>query len=603
MRRGALTERIQEVTQALSRPRFIRVRALLHIHERRRTPGRCPCCGSTTAEIVETRSVADLVLDLVLGDRIEAADVTGDTWQELVDLAKDEPIVFRCSRVQAELILDDTDRFLFASGGNRSSKTTAALIFLALQWLQRGGQQRRFWLVASTLPKAFRLLQKLFIGTGESPPILPRSLVEYMPMTHRASDTQTRMVDGSCIDLKYFEGDPGAERLKSDAIVCGVVDEAAHLPSPDSLIALRGRCVDAAGRLFFASTPRPTSFLKLEVVDPALEWEAMTDDHPAKISGEHKGARWHFKAFAMLDNPWLDEANILRDLKTLDVTAPEVQMDYFGSWASGSGPFWRDFSLEKHVFLHEGRSFAHMGPTFLGTLGVIDHQDITGSCVGLVFGRQNPHYRAIRATNRKFILGTDVNCHPMSSVVIQVSAPRGALEDRDQWHYWIMDVIRTNHGSSFAHAEQIASVRWGKTLDPRYGESPFAGCGVVADAKSIGWDPTHTKFGGDPSGIAEVFGKEGLDLRAPLYKPTEKGPRADAPRRGPSHLLVKRLLREGRLHIRQRAESLIASMLKQESGPNCDEPLKNDALASPVDGMRYGLWAIVHASQPLSFNR
>ena len=60
-------------------------------------------------------------------------------------------------------------------------------------------------------------------------------------------------MDGSVIDLRGFTNDPGAERLKSDSIVAGLVDEAAHMSKPDSLVALRGRCLETGGRLWLAS--------------------------------------------------------------------------------------------------------------------------------------------------------------------------------------------------------------------------------------------------------------------------------------------------------------------------------------------------------------
>lgn len=605
MNRSTLAAAIAEVTAQLSRPRFLRVRAVLHIHDRRTTRGHCPCCDSPTAEIAETLPVADLILDLLRGDRIEASDVTPEVWDELCELAHEEHIQFRCSRHQAPLILDESPRHLFASGGNRSAKTTCALIWMAIQWLQRGGKNRRFWLVAPTTPKSFELLSKLFNGTGESPPILPRSLIEYSPSTHRASNLQTVLVDGSLIDLKFFEGDPGAERLKSNAIIAAVVDEAAHMKGLESLVALQGRCVDAGGRLFLASTPMPESFLKKEVVDFAMAFERLPPDDPKRTDGTHQGSRWYFAQFPMAGNPWIPLENIERELKALDPDSPQVARDFYGSWVSSTGPLWTMYDPEVNLLAHEARSFGDLGQDYRQAAGAGDHVDITSECVTLLFGGPSPHYRGVKASNRRYLMGCDVNCHPMSSVVCQVTAPADDRKNRDKWHVWVFDVVRTVHGNSFAHVEEIASAFFGRVMSPGSKTSPLAGCGVIIDAKALGRDPTAHRFGGDPTGIAELFGRRGLDCRSPRYISVEKKGRVPVPPpRWDCFLLMQRFMKEGRLHISNgRGQPLLDSLILQQDSGNGWDPKKNDALASPIDACRYLLWALAHAPAPATIRQ
>lgn len=605
MRRRQIATEIRQLQLQLQRPRFLRIVSKILIHEHRgpRSRSLCPCCGSSTAEITETLAGEDLILDLELGDRYLHGETDPDHWRDLAVLAKTQEVPLRMSRPQAALVLDQTDRHLFASGGNRSAKTTAGLYWLARQWILRGGRNRRFWLVASTLPKAYRLLEKLFRGTGESPPILPSSLVDYMPATPRASDLQTRLVDGSLIDLKYFEGDPGAERLKSDSIIAALCDESAHLPGPDSLVALRGRCLDAGGRLFFATTPRPSHFLREEVVEPAMAFDALAEDDPQRLEGKHPGSRWHFKQLILMDNPWLDRDIVLRDLRSLNPEDPAVQRDFYGSWISGSGLLWRDWSSERHVLVHEARDFSGIGLSTRGTLGVSGHVPITDQVVRLVFGQPSPHYLGTRASNTRYVLGSDVNCHPMTSVAIQITAPQGKEADRDSWHFWAMEEIRTSHGSSYAHADQLRSTYFGRMLEPGRKDSPFEGAGIIIDAKSLGWDPTAHKFGGDPQGIAMVFGRLGFDLRSPLYVPTDKGPRPKPPNRRDCFILVKRLLREGRLHILNRCHAVIEAFHRQEDSGDGETPVKNDPLDSAMDALRYALYGIVHAPEEVRYRR
>lgn len=602
MRRTTLAQQIQEMTEALSRPRYLRITAEFLVHESKKGP-RCPCCRSTTAAIVERIPAGDLVLDLEIGDRFTEQDLDAQTWQDLCGLAQHHQIPIRCSRNQLPFLLDSTGRHLFASGSQRSGKTSVGLYWLALQWIRRGGFERRFWLVASTLPKSFRLLQKLFLGDADSPAVLPRELVVYLPRTHRASDTQTRLVDGSVIDLKYFDGDPSAERLKSDPIIAALIDEASHLPGEDSLIALRGRCQDHAGRLFFSSTPRPESFFKASVVDPAQEFERLPDTDPRKINGQHEGARYSYSELPIIENPWLDQDAVAAELATLDTSKPSVQRDYFGKWVGSSGPLWLDYSPDKHLVTHEARDFKDLGGTYLAGLGLSNQVDITAQCADRVFFGINPHYRAIKASNKRFILGTDVNVHPMSTVLLQVSADRDQPDNRDKWHYWAIDVVRTSHGSSYAHADQLAQTYFGRVLQPGSTESPLKGCGLIIDAKAIHRDPTIHKFGGDPAGIVELFGRKGFDVRAPQYTPSDKGPRGNPPNRWDCYLLVHRLLREGRLHVSQRCESLTQGFALMQDSGNGIEPIKDPPLDSAMDGLRYALWAIAHAPVRESFDR
>ena len=606
MRRRAIAAEIKVLRAQLQRPRFVRIQSPVLIHEHRApgSRGLCPCCGSSTAEITETREGEDLILDLDLGDRYLHEETDPDHWRDLVALATFQEVPLRMSRPQAELVLDPTDRHLFASGGNRSAKTTAGLYWLGKQWILRGGRNRRFWLVASTLPKAYRLLEKLFKGTGESPPILPSSLVEYMPATPRASDLQTRLVDGSLIDLKYFEGDPGAERLKSDSIVAGLVDEAAHLPGPDSLVALRGRCLDAPGRLFFASTPRPTSFLKEEVVQPALSFEALPEGDEHKVNQDHPGARWLFRALPLLDNPWLDRATVEKDLKSLKPDDPAVARDFYGSWVSGNGLLWRDFEVEKHVIVNEARDFSGIGLSVRGLLGVSGHVDITKEVAAAAFDSINPFYKGIRATNFRYILGTDVNCFPMTTVAIQITAPKDCKGDRSTWHYWVWDNVRTTRGGSQGHAELLASSRLAKVAEPGGSGSPFAGCGLFMDAESIGRDPTVHLWGGDPKGMALLFGQRGFDIRPPEFRYSQSGKGSGVnPNRRSSHMQVRDLLRSGRLHIHQRCNAVIESFLRQEDAGNGDEPIKVHEIASAMDALRYGLWGSAHSPEKTRYGR
>ena len=592
-------QKIAEIEQAIGRARFLHLVPRILIHGSAPNGSRaCPCCGSRSAAIVETRPLPEVVIDCVTGRRVYVADVSERTWSKVTAAAERHDVPLRMSSTQADLILPERAApFRIASGGNRAAKTTAGLIFLAMEWLSRGGCQRRFWLIASTIPKAYRLLEKLFLGTGESPPILPRALVRSMPATHRASDLRTFLADGSVFDLKPFAGDPGAERAKSDAIVAALVDEAAHLPTVDWVTALRGRCLDAGGRLWFASTPRPGHFLRA-FVDNALAFERLPADDERRTSGAHEGARWLARAFPIPSNPWLDPDEIAAELASLNKDSPSVRRDVFGEWNTAGGVLWRDFSHERHVFVHEARTISAMLPMLRQRTGV-SLVDVTERVVGRLTVQANPHARHIRANNRRFIVGSDFNCHPMSSVIVQIAGDPTAPDDRDRYHVVVHDSPQSAHSNALHHAERLVDPVWVRTWDPTARASPFLNALMICDPQAIGRDPTAHKHGRDPSGLASTLACAGFDGRAPSYWFKDGGWKPVRLTRYNTHFLIHRLIKEGRLHISARALALIESLLNQEDGgdgvsPYVESHTKSDKLAGPVDALRYAVWAVYH---------
>lgn len=604
MRRNRLAAAIAEAAERIDRPRFLRVVATIKVHDRRAEVDgtRCPCCGSPDAEVVDELPAGDVVIDLSTGVRATAGDVGERTWAELCELAARHDLVVRCARSTLPLLLDDTPRHIFASGGNRAGKTTLGEYFVALQWLRRGGLERRLWLVASTDAKAFRLLEKLFRGTGESPPILPAALIDRAPDTHRASNLQTRLVDGTLIDLRSFANDPGAERLKSDAIVAALVDEAAHMPTPDSLAALRGRCVDAGGRLWLASTPRPSSFLKADVVEPCLEYARLPDDDPRKTSGRHEGAAWLFAALPLISNPWIPLANIETAMQSLDMSKPENARDFAGEWIANEGLFWSThFEPERHTFAHEQRDMAAWSPTFLASVGAPGHVPITGTVRARLCTApsRNPHHPTIKATNDRWLIGQDVNFR-MESVLVQVSAPADRRDDVDAWHVWVQDCVTSVRSNSDAHASRLVSVELSRVLDPRGATRTLDGALVVMDATAILTVDPHQRRHGLAGSIVETFARHGLEVRAPMYRLSDSVYKKQQPERAATFEVLRRLLREGRLHVASRAGPLLEAFATQLSEPNGLCPLdarrgKWDERMGPVDALRYLAYAISNA--------
>lgn len=595
-----MARRIEEIEAALARPRFLHLRPEILVHgPAGKGAHRCPCCGSAHAAIVERIPQPDLLIDAVSGRRIYRGEVSAPTWEKVEAEAARFELPLRCSVAQLPLLLEEDDRFILAASGNRAGKTQCGLTWSALQWLRRGGPGRRFWLVGPTLAKAYGMLDKLVRGDVDTPPVLPPELVITRPDSPRSSSLITVLADGSIIDLKHFGGQ-GAEPLKSDRIVAAQVTEAALMPAPDTLAALRGRVLDLDGRLYLDTTPTPTSFLKGHVVDAAHEFARLAEDDPKRVAGEHPGARWRVVSFALDENPWLDTEVLARELAALDPDDPASQRDWKGLWVANSGPLWRDFDMEKHVHVDEARTLAEMSRTVFERTGCKVHEITEKVARRLFTSRANPHYRGMKATNLRYILASDVNKHPMSTVVLQVSADPAKPDDKDRWHVWVFDLWPTPHTNPIAHAERLVDLVWVRTWAGSVTVSPYKGCGMIVDPSAIGHASALTGTRYNPRGLAEAWGRLGFDTRGPEYKSSPDGPKLVHPlKKWDTYLLLQKLLRQRRLHVSRRADQLITSFLEQLDSGNGVEPIKDshtksDFISSALDATRYGVWAIFH---------
>lgn len=604
--RQAQQRQLEEVRAALDRPQYVHIRAriLVHEHVHEDMPRRpCPCCGSVFARISREIPDGEVLIDRASGRRIRPDELRPETWARALAVAEHHEIAFRVSEVQAPLLLDDTDRHALIAGSQRAGKTYLACVWIARQWLHRGGKLRRFWFVGSTHDAAFELLRTIFDGDGKAPPILPASLALRRPKSSVGVGERlnTIMIDGSLFQLRRFGADPTGSRLKSRPIIAGITDEAAEMKHENALSALTGRCIDYRGRLFLATTPVGGSFLQSKIVEPCEDWARMPAADPLKVSGQHVGAQWISASLNMTQNPFIDPEGVRRDLAGADKESAAYQRDYLGLWVSGSGAMWR-YDDERHTFIHEARSIADMLP-FASRIVGTPQRRITAELVRRLFRRApNPAYKGMKAANDRLLCGMDVNGgnRAMNTVVVEVTADEAAPDDKDRWHWWVFDVVQTWGGDALKHAETMASTAWARQFMPGAAESPLKGCGIIVDPQALFRDPTAHRYGADPRGLVEVFGDRGFDVRPPETKATSNGP-TPVPYIGrrDSHMMITRLLHEGRLHVSQRcAGNLIKSFHRQEVSKDGCTPEKNDHLAGPVDALRYLVHACLHGHGP-----
>jgi hypothetical protein len=594
----AQARKLAEVRAALARPQLIHITSRIAIHEPAPEGNTrpCRCCGSVHAFAAEEIDDGELLIERTTGRRIHSADLSPDTWAWALSLAEHHQIVYRVSRDQYPLLVDDSDRHILCAGSHRSGKTSIALLFLVREWVRRGGKLRRFWIVGENHEKAHILLKQIFEGDGLAPRILPPELAVKRPATHKAADLNTIMVDGSIIQLRRFNSDPTAGNLKSRPIVCGVTDEAAEAKHRNALTALEGRCVDLKGRLFFSTSPVGGSFLKPDIVDQCDEYERMPADHPKKLAGEHVGARWRSANISLLRNPWLDPVAVKRDLVAQDQESPSFKRDWLGEWCTNRGKMWL-YDDDKHTYIHEARRVLDMLP-LVNKLAGCNQKRITEDVARRLFQNSyNPGYQGLRASNLAYLLGTDVNGgrRAMNTVIVEVTADATKPDDRNLWHFWVIDVKQTWKGNAYKHAHELAATSWARTWAPHVTESPYKGCGMIIDPQAIFRDPTAHMYGGNPQGIVELYGDLGFDVRAPQYKLDSITPVSHIGKKD-SHAVIARLLQEGRLHVNQRCHaSLIKSFHVQEVSEDGQTPEKDDVAAGPVDSLRYLVHAILYS--------
>lgn len=601
--------KLNEIRAALARSEYVHLQCRILVHDKAPEGARpCPCCRSTTAQISREVPDGEVLIERATGRRFHPGDLSPALWDRAVAEAERHRIDFRVSEVQYPYLVDETDRHALIAGSQRAGKTYLSCVWLARQWVRKGGKLRRFWLVAKTLDGAFELLRIIFEGDGNAPPILPTALAVRRPKSSIGTGDRlnTIMVDGALIQLRRFGADPTGSGLKSRPIVAGITDEAAEMEHESALRALLGRCIDLRGRLFLATTPVGGSFLREKIVDQVEVWERLPADHPDKATGI--GAQWLSASISMKDNPWTDPAGVARDMAAQDKDSPSYKRDVLGLWTTGNGPMFPHFSDERHTYHHESRTVAGMMP-LINRLAGCPQRRVTDSLVRELFQKTaNPLYRGLRATNSAYLLGQDCNGgrRAMNTVIVEVTAPAGQAKlDPDTFHFWVIDVKQSWNSDALHHAEAMGpgleGTRWARACwSASAPASPLVGCGIIHDATTISYDPTHTRYGGDPRGLVEIYGDRKFDLRPPKWELTEKGWRPRQPDPGETYLLLSRIIADGRLHVSARcAPNLIKSLARQERSDKAGfTPVKDDNINGPVDALRYLLFACTYGLSP-----
>lgn len=544
----------------------------------------CSCCGSRVCSVVERWPDLSIYIDRITGKRVKPERLTPEQRAKVEAAAEHVHLPIRVSRPQLPLLYSSDGRKDLISGGVRGGKSQVCAYAFTREWLLRGGKGANFWLVAPVREQAWKLLNRVVYGDDNAPGVLPPVLFRSIPKSEH--QTTAVLVDGSILSLKHLKSKLGTN-LKSDSVQAIFVDEAASMCDKSQLANIESRLHMSKGRLLMATTPTKDHWLREMVRDPCVAWELMPEVEREK-NPTHPARYWRYSSLGMTNNPWCDPVHTMREMEAKGgENDPAVLREFAGIWASASGPLWRAFSLTDHIMENEFRT--------LQEWDTMRKRDITATVSRKLFGSYNPRYPGLRAQNHSFIAFMDVNKRPHSTLLAQISADPDDPTNRDKWTIVVWDMLQT-YIDAAVHAQDLAAKKFAKMVRRDSDGETFRNIGIIADGKSVSWDPTHHSHGGSPTGLAQLFGAKGFDMRPPEY--TAKGKPCN-PHPPDTYLLVKRLLLEKRLLIHTRCDPLRKAFLEQEDSGDGLTPIKvsgnaSDRLSSTIDALRYGCWAVFH---------
>lgn len=575
---------LQHLEEKASTPQILRVDTRKLVHARSSTAGECPCCGSSTAKIVDEGPDLSLMIDTRDGFRLlrHAADPV-----EFDEVTAGLPVVdvpLKCSERAEPFVFDSTTRTLLATGAARSSKTQHMVVWSFRQWMLRGGVGSIAWFIAPELQLAMMLRDKWCIGEdgGKNAPVCPRELIVSYPQNERAADMHIHMIDGTRIRLVHAHGDGG--NLPGRSIAWWIMTEAAVIKDPKNYARARGRLVSSGGQGAMDAVPEPRGWIKRAIVDAAaLEDERERD---AATRGEvfrRTVKCWHFPTVA---NPWINEQeaeDFVADLMRLD---PRLAAREAGGQYVGDTPLLFEDVFDQSI--HTFSSPAVAIPD--GLVDVTDHASRRWFYAG-----------------HRWVAAVDVNFNPHTAVMVRVAVTDAKhVRDPSQWILVVCDELQTWRDQNAQRPEdpQAGDSEQAAALLAGHRSGRYAGCGVVMDAtstyKTRAAGGGHARRSGSPKAAYE---NAGFEVRGPdKHRSTNaSGQRTyKNPDRYDSAVLLRTLMRENRLLVnRYAAPRMIRAIMEIATEPDGITPEKlrgqdqDRHIGSMIDCLRYVAWALM----------
>lgn len=327
--------------------------------------------------------------------------IRGEDWDpkaaaEFLELAEHVPLEYSIHRAQLELVLDESHRVIFGTGGQRGGKTQAAALWTIRQWLIKGGRGILSYWIAPDRDLAYIAVQKLCVGEDDEAPLLPPELLASYPSSSTTQNPEIVLIDGFKILQKYASEKGKGRNIKGRGPRFITVDEACEIRPIEVWRVIRGRLNKRGGFLgqcFLSSTPMPGHWSHAEIILP--------------VDAGRK-PRFTYAHLSMVDNPWIplsEVAEAIEDAGGED--DPICQREVFGKFVPDGQALWYAFRAEKHI-----RPFQD-----LEDLGLVD-RTATMALRAFPGTQANPHWLG----------GQDYNLFPMSTLVAKVGIPKALLD-------------------------------------------------------------------------------------------------------------------------------------------------------------------------------
>lgn len=534
--------RIEKVEEFLSDESILHIFTTLEIYDR--APEDAP-------RLRESRADLNLILDPATGFRRLRTARNAAQFDAFAAKCRQVHIPITCHDHQIDAITDNDAKVIGMLAGNRAGKTEVLAARFVRAWIRVGGGNSLFWWLSPERKQTRIAVQKLILGRGHTPPLLPKCLYTNYPKNERAGEQAITMIDGDKLELFHTKLD--GSNLKGFMVkeilwdeICATRD----VTNWNTAIARTGEC---NGQIAAASTPVRGHWARSMIMTASEN----TDDVRSYT-------------FSCFENPWFKRAYIERSILAAGGhDHPVVRRDYYGEWAASDDALWPDYDPKKHKV---------QGEDIDSVLELVEqgylpdgYRDVTDRAVASVWRDHE---------NAKVVLGQDFNVNPMTSVACRVF---GDPQKPETWGLFVFDEMQVR-GPVDRHCERL--------------KRAWPGAPVACDSTGGQTGAHDSQLGGAKSTTPlRIMRDHGFDA-IPCGKRRSGKHRVAAvnPPQVDNLNLMHRMFREGRILVHARCKATLVALDTQEAMPDGriakDPGTATDRLSAPTDALRYLAWRL-----------
>lgn len=471
----------------------------------------------------------------------------------------------RCTPDTVEIVTDTEHPVIAGVGAARSMKTQTGCVWYARQWVLRGGLGTISWLLGPELDRAFVLVEKLFIGEGDNPPVFPSELVRRFPASKDSHDQTVELIDGHVAHVKHM-GKKGAN-LTARGVVFAQATEMATVSDEKNFVRLLGRTVQSRGQIYLDAVPESRNWVQHAILDGAIAEQQEIED-AIKAGTKPNPPTYRVVQLSQSLNVWVAleaAAAFMRNLKRIDPRMAAREAG--GEWVNDKDLWLPQFDKARHTF----------DPLGADPLDFLGYEDCTQQASLRWFSTPKTH-----------VIACDINARPHTALMARFGVPKGARPDIPaNWNVFLIDILQVYGVDSLEAARELAVYRGGS----------YKGAGVIIDA-------TSTMERHNAGGVLnqrlnmipkEAYERAGFETRGPQRQ--KDGERYCDPAKFDSSLVVRGLFAADRVHIvRGDAQAVIYALTQQQTEDDGVTPEKRAStvqdrkVASVTDVLRYLIW-------------